>query len=80
MYTHPDFARRGVARLLLSRSEAAAAAEGFTRLELLSTLAGEPLYASVGYHPVEHLLDASGGVPVPLIRMAKLVPVRDSRR
>ena len=80
MYTHPDFARRGVARLLLSRSEAAAAAEGFTRLELLSTLAGEPLYASVGYHPVEHLLDASGGVPVPLIRMAKLVAVRDSRR
>ena len=71
MYTHPDFARRGVARLLLSLSEAAAASEGFTRLELLSTLAGQPLYSACGYQPIEHIQDATGGVPVPLIKMAK---------
>jgi GNAT superfamily N-acetyltransferase len=71
MYTHPAFARRGVGRLILSLCEAAAAAEGFTRLELMATLAGQPLYAAYGFEPVEHVRDARGGAEVPLIRMAK---------
>ncbi len=37
MYTNPAYARRGVGRLILSLCEAAAAAAGFTRLELMST-------------------------------------------
>src|SRR3569623_1270945 len=44
MYTHPDFARRGIGRLILQLCEAAARAEGFTRLELMATLSGRPLY------------------------------------
>ncbi|GIF13506.1 GNAT family N-acetyltransferase [Actinoplanes teichomyceticus] len=71
MYTHPDFARRGVGRLILSLSEAAAAAEGFTVLELMATLSGEPLYRAAGFVPVERLHDDAGGVPVPLVRMRK---------
>jgi GNAT superfamily N-acetyltransferase len=71
MYTHPAFARRGVGRLILELCEAAARAEGFTRMELMATLSGQPLYASVGYRPLERVDDASGGEPVPLIRMAK---------
>lgn len=71
MYTHPAFARRGVGRLILSRCEAAAAAEGFTRLELMSTLAGEPLYTAYGFQPLERLVDATGGAPVPIVRMEK---------
>jgi GNAT superfamily N-acetyltransferase len=74
MYTHPRFARRGVGRLLLGLSESAAAAEGFTHLELLATLAGLPLYSSAGYEPIEHVELASGGVPVPVIRMGKVLP------
>ena len=35
MYTHPDFARRGVGRLVLSLCEAAAARDGFRSLEWL---------------------------------------------
>lgn len=71
MYTNPAYARQGVGRLILSLCEAAAAAEGFTRLELMSTLAGEPLYTAYGFHPLERLEDATGGVPVPIIRMEK---------
>jgi GNAT superfamily N-acetyltransferase len=73
MYTHPAFARRGVGRLILSLCEAAAASEGFTRLELMSTLSGEPLYAACGFRPLERLLEATGGAPVPLVRMEKPV-------
>ena len=73
MYTNPAFARRGVGRLILSLCERAAAAEGFTRLELMSTLSGEPLYTAYGFRPLERLTDATGGVPVPLVRMEKPV-------
>lgn len=73
MYTHPSFARRGVGRMILSLCEAAAAAEGFTRLELMSTLSGEPLYTAYGFRPLERLTDATGGASVPLVRMEKLV-------
>lgn len=73
MYTHPDFQRRGVGRLILSLCEAAAAVDGFTRMELAATLAGVPLYAAYGFEPIEEIEDASGGVPVPLIRMGKAV-------
>jgi GNAT superfamily N-acetyltransferase len=71
MYTHPDFVRRGVGRLILSLCEDAARAEGFTRVELMATLAGTPLYRACGYQPVELLTDDRGGVPVPLLRMRK---------
>jgi GNAT superfamily N-acetyltransferase len=73
MYTNPAYARRGVGRLILSLCEAAAAAEGFTRLELMSTLSGEPLYTAYGFRPVERLEDDTGGAPVPLVRMEKEV-------
>jgi hypothetical protein len=71
MYTSPVFARRGVGRLILGLCERAAAAEGFTRLELMSTLAGEPLYAAYGFQAAERLSDSRGGVAVPLVRMVK---------
>jgi len=75
MYTHPDFARRGVGRLVLEACEAAAAAKGFTVLELMATRSGRPLYESFGFQPVEEVHDASGGAPVPLTRMRKPVTV-----
>jgi GNAT superfamily N-acetyltransferase len=71
MYTHPGFARRGVGRLILSLCETAAKAEGFTRLELMGTMAGRPLYESCGFEVIEEVVDARGGAPVPLARMGK---------
>jgi len=74
--THPGFARRGVGRLVLRRCEEAAAAEGFTALDLMATLCGLPLYLSAGFVAVEQVVEPGGGVPVPLIRMRKEVAPR----
>ena len=73
MYTHPDFARRGVGRLILELCEAAARAEGFSRLELMGTMSGRPLYESYGFIAIEEVVDDRGGAPVPLTRMGKAI-------
>lgn len=71
MYTHPDFARQGVGRLVLQTCEQAAADNGFSAVELMATLSGEPLYRVAGYSPVEQVESVVDGVAVPLIRMRK---------
>lgn len=71
MYTDPDSARRGVGRLILQLCEAAAAAEGFTKIEMMATLSGEPLYRAEGYRVIASAVDSVGGVSVPLLRMGK---------
>ena len=71
MYTHPNHTRKGVGRLIISLCEAAAKAEGFTSMELVATLAGEPLYRACGYEPYENIVDDRGGMGVPLLRMKK---------
>lgn len=79
MYTHPRHVRRGIGRLILALCEEAARAEGFTRMELMATLAGEPLYLACGYEPLERVVDRRGGVAVPLVRMGKALTSRRSR-
>ena len=72
MYTHPAYVRRGIGRMILDACEAAARAEGFRRVELAATLAGEPLYRACGYAEIERFTSrTSGGVDVPLLRMGK---------
>lgn len=72
MYTHPDHTRKGVGRMVLDACEAAARAEGFTRVEMAATMGGVPLYRACGYHEIEPFEAAtSSGYRVPLIRMGK---------
>ena len=72
MYTHPDFARRGVGRMILGLCEEAAAASGFSKVVLMATLSGEPLYRACGYAAIERTASAPvEGVVVPLIIMGK---------
>jgi GNAT superfamily N-acetyltransferase len=72
MYTHPDFARRGIGRLVLSLCERAALQEGFRSLELMATVAGEPLYSACGFSVLERIdVPTSSGVTVPCARMRK---------
>ncbi len=74
MYTDPAFARRGIGRLILQLCEQAAAREGFARVELAATLAGEPLYRACGFSDIEAFeTDTPSGVRVPLIRMGKII-------
>lgn len=74
MYTHPDFVRRGVGRLILQLCESAAVKAGFTRAEMMATLAGEPLYTACGYLPIERTQSPPiNGVAVPLVRMSRVL-------
>jgi GNAT superfamily N-acetyltransferase len=71
-FVDPDWARRGIGRRLLAVCEAAAAAHGFTRLELAATLTGIPLYRVCGYaeaEPMEAPLPDGGSLTV--VRMVK---------
>lgn len=72
MYTHPDHVRRGVGRAILAACEQAARSEGFVRVELAATLAGEPLYRACGYAVIEPFTSSvSSGLEIPLLRMGK---------
>jgi len=71
-FVHPDWARRGLARLLLEHCERAARASGFRRLELMATLTGIPLYERDGFRIVERQeLELPDGVRFPLARMTR---------
>ena len=71
-YVHPEWARRGIARKLAEACENAASAAGFTMLELLATLPGEPLYLALGYRVVEpSVIPLPNGLSLPALRMEK---------
>jgi len=79
MYTHPAFTRRGIGRLVLGLCEAAAAGEGFSRVELAATMAGLPLYRACGYSDLEAFeSDTPSGVRVPLTHMGKAISLSAS--
>ena len=71
-FVHPNWERRGIGRALLEASEAAIRAAGFKQVELVATLAGEPLYARHGYIVAERY-DAPmpGGLTIAVVRMTK---------
>jgi len=71
-FVHPDWARRGIGRSILSACESAIRAAGFRDAILVATLAGEPLYASFGYSVAERYeVPLSAGLTLPVVRMVK---------
>ena len=57
---------------MLALCEDAARSAGFKRLEMMATLAGEPLYRACGYEEIERVARmAPTGPPVPGVRMGK---------
>jgi GNAT superfamily N-acetyltransferase len=75
-FVAPGWERRGLGRLLLQTNEQAIAAAGFKRIELVATLAGEPLYAAHGYAVAERSeAPLPNGLSLATVRMTKaLVP------
>ncbi len=53
----PNAARRGVGKAIFIACKAAAAAQGFTRLELMATLPGVPFYQVLGFEKIEDVVD-----------------------
>lgn len=58
-FVHPDFARQGLAKVLIDECENAARESGFKKMELMSTLPGIKFYKAQGYQGeelIEHTL------------------------
>jgi GNAT superfamily N-acetyltransferase len=70
-FVHPAHARAGIARALLARCEAAAAAAGFTELALAATLPGLPFYRRHGFGAERPFTHDAGGTPVRFVAMTK---------
>jgi GNAT superfamily N-acetyltransferase len=74
IFVHPKFARRGLGSQILARVEAEAAAAGFRRFEMGSTLTGVPLYLLRGYVEVERIaVPLANGEVLPVVKMTKLL-------
>ena len=73
-FVHPAWARRGIARSILAACERSILAAGFQSVDLVATLAGEPLYAAFGYTVVERSAIAlAEGLSLPVVRMSKFL-------
>jgi GNAT superfamily N-acetyltransferase len=73
-FVHPDFARKGLARALLARCEAAAVAAGFRTAELMATLTGVPFYHANGYVGDERIdFPLPGGLRITFVPMRKIL-------
>ena len=69
-FVDPAMTRRGYGRQLMRACIGAARQAGFTTLQLVSTLPGEPLYRASGFSVVERFeLDLPDAVRVPVARM-----------
>jgi GNAT superfamily N-acetyltransferase len=72
VFVHPDWARQGIGRQLVTHAEAEAAQAGFTQFELEASLSGVPLYQHLGYRAVRRYgLALPDGTTLPVVRMEK---------
>jgi GNAT superfamily N-acetyltransferase len=71
-FVHPAWARRGIGSQMLGLCEVAALAAGFGTIEIVATLAGEPLYARFGYRTIQQLeIPLPNNLTLPGVKMFK---------
>ena len=74
MYTHPDWARKGIGTFILELAEKEACNAGFKRCELMATLSGIHLYKRRGYKIDEEIFYKSKkGNSVKMYKMTKFL-------
>jgi GNAT superfamily N-acetyltransferase len=73
-FVAPRAARRGMARRLYDECAAAAKNFGFTRLELVATMPGVPLYRALGFEMgEEYSLSLPDGTSLPVAQMFRRI-------
>jgi N-acetylglutamate synthase-like GNAT family acetyltransferase len=73
-FVAPRAARRGLGRRLYEQCAVAARGAGFTRLELVATMPGIPLYRALGFELAEEYSVAlPDGVALPVARMHRMI-------
>jgi len=73
-FVHPQFARKGIARAILSACETEARAAGFTSVELMATLPGVKLYKACGFEGDQQVeCELRSGVKLQLVPMRKVL-------
>jgi GNAT superfamily N-acetyltransferase len=73
-FVRPDWARRGIGRQIMNACEQAIAQARFRSIELVATLAGEPLYAAFSFRAVERYdIALPDGLKLPVVRMVKVL-------
>jgi GNAT superfamily N-acetyltransferase len=71
-FVHPAWARRGIGSQIMKKCEAAALEAGFKTIEIIATLAGEPLYHRFGYHVSQKFeISLPNETTLPVVRMIK---------
>jgi len=73
-FVHPDWARRGIGRSIMAACERAIRESGFRTVDIVATLAGEPLYAFFGYAVVKRYdIAMVSGMSLPVVKMNKRI-------
>jgi GNAT superfamily N-acetyltransferase len=71
-FVHPQWVRRGIGTRILEACEKAAAAAGFSRLEMGATITGVPLYLAHGFIEIEpQEVRLANGEALPIVLMEK---------
>lgn len=77
-FVAPEYARHGIGRRLLGACAEAARAAGFSRLELMATLPGVPLYTACGFVRVRDVADTlPDGTTLEFVQMER--PIDSAR-
>ena len=71
-FVHPAWVRRGIGSKIMEQCEVAAVNAGFKTIEIIATLAGEPLYTAFGYKVTEKFdIPLLNCEVLPVVRMFK---------
>jgi GNAT superfamily N-acetyltransferase len=71
-FVHPAWARCGIGRSIMTACEKSILERGFRTVEIVATLAGQPLYATFGYRVAERYeIALRDCLRLPVVRMTK---------